>query len=543
MPAIEIINLRNCCVWLLLVFSAVHAHSQCPDFIFNQIPATPELTDSVMDRDFFDQRNHDEWIFLDSTLQSVKDKETDSLPGKVARKVNKLHKLDRYEVIYDDFDRVMASIIQFEMNNEYYSFDKLSDCSVRYIQNLKTINQVQMMLFALERATISDHTRSLVVKAKIRKALSLQMTLLANEQLAWYTYEKQNKVLVKGVVVESGNDLFRPIALAGQVGYNAKPNANFLQGNGDMDYTGSLLIEVATDYLKVNRKRSLKTYQRLMYGSDAFTPYFKDTSVFKTDTSFNPLDRPHGSFQYAGYGISGLSWNNHFRWDINFKFGKIGGNRANGLQTVLHQDISYSPRPQGWGAQIANEGRLGFSLEYRPEWMIGSLSTGNINQPNQSGFYFSVPVDLSLGTYMTYAGAGIAVSNRNFYDMNSNFVISRGSRANKYWYFGMSSILRYVVHNTMLEGYGLFKTTEDLNDAFTPASRYYLNRSQVSPWVLLTRLTVSRQFKNTLLYYRWSVTSPETRLGLISANPDKDTIDLSNRWHQWGTIGVVFSYK
>lgn len=123
-----------------------------------------------------------------------------------------------------------------------------------------------------------------------------------------------------------------------------------------------MLIEIGTDFFAFLRKRATKSYQTLLYGFDVYTPYFKDSTIFSADTSFNTKDRPHASFQYVGWSKKGLSRNGKYKWASTIKFGKIGGKAGAKFQNALHQDISYSPRPKGWDAQIANGGRIGLLI-------------------------------------------------------------------------------------------------------------------------------------------------------------------------------------
>lgn len=441
-------------------------------------------------------------------------------------------------------------LFDLERQSGQYSFNELTNTTVRIIQKQKDIGTLQLILRGIEEKTLSDDKVDLAIEDKLLKAVSKQMNLVSRDMLPWYSYSTRFKKPIKSICISTSNDMFTPMGLF--LEKFGVPPSDMFQRNDDRSYTGGVLIEITSDYLKLNRANALKTYHGFLLGADVYTPYFKDTSVFPSDTSYNPLDRPHASFQYLGIGSHGVSWNYLYRWDVLVKFGRIGGDRAQVLQTTLHQDVSYSPRPSGWGAQIANTGRIGWSLEWTPARMIRPLSSGKIESTvTSSDIFTSITGDLSLGTYMTHIGAGFEISNKNFLNSNSNYAVTRtrvqrerGSPL-QYFLIALKGNVRYVIHNTMLEGYGVFETTEDYpeskGDPYTPRSRYKLSKGQVKRVVGTFDAIVSYQFRYATLFYRYSIITPETTLGTIGIY-DKDGAELTlkNRWHRWATFGVCF---
>jgi hypothetical protein len=464
----------------------------------------------------------------------------------------------------EEINKLINKMVAYENASTQYSYDLVSDSTTKLIQSLDQVIMLEIVLRAVEDHDVNDDSLGIgmnsVMKVKLKKAISCQMDILVKKDYTWYNYATDKKQMINAVNISTANDLFTPVGLSEFAGIRAKENAKFfLQGNDDRDYTGGVLFEVATNYLKIRRQRPVKSYQTLFWGGDFYSPYFRDTvNKFPRSNSFNTQDRPFASFQYFGYSTHCLSRNNNIRWDISMAFGKVGGKRGQALQTVLHQDISYSPRPMGWDAQISNGGRFGFSAQYKPEYIIRWLSCGNANvSAMQRAFFTSVTSDLSFGTFMTYAAIGLQFSNKNFASTNSNNAILRNQhtihRSPSLWFpflmWNLRVNYRRVAHNTMLEGYGLFKTTElawndstVTKDPLTPYSHYFLNKQQVNRNVCTIELTISKQARYFTFFYRLSAISPETKLGKIGINyPDRNTeFDLTGRWHHWATLGVCF---
>ncbi|MEN8928839.1 MAG: hypothetical protein ABF240_08230, partial [Flavobacteriales bacterium] len=205
-------------------------------------------------------------------------------------------------------------------------------------------------------------------------------------------------------------------------------------------------------------------------------------------------------------------------------------------------------------AQIANRGRLGFSLEYRPEWLlpierlfpgVSYLKKNKIND-RFKGLYSSLTGDFAFGSYMTYAGLGLQLSNKNFRTSNQNYMTVRNtSRKNKWGnlMINFHARLRYVVHNTMLEGFGYYKTIESNDDAQTPRSIYTIggdnNNNKVNKWMQFYDLTFSTQKKHFTLFYKLSTKSPEVQYETDFAGVD-DRFNLNERWHHYSTLGICF---
>jgi hypothetical protein len=445
---------------------------------------------------------------------------------------------------------MMAYLLQMEDSTKYEKYINANTRSL--ITEIPDSGLFALVL--LERAIKENTNINLQVKDKLLEEVSAQINLVVKNQFPFYTYETKNKQLIKFISIRSGNDLFTLTGLYDLTQPSnkyVKDNHLIFQRNDDRDYTGSLLIEIGTDYMNSLRRRPLKTYQTILYGFDVYTPYFKDKKVFPADTSHNPKDRPHASFQYYGWSKKVLDRNNSSRTTWTIKVGKIGGSAGAKFQNTLHQDVSYSPRPRGWGAQIANNGRFGISIEGKQEFCQKSFFHKYAKgKPN--GFwnmYSSFITEEKVGTYMSNLSGGLQISNKSFQQNNSNFINHRirqtvDSRLHHFMY-RVSFMTTYVKHNTMLEGYGIFKCREKDNDPLTPPSRYYLGTGQIQRFTYVFNYTLSYTSRYATFFYNWKSLSPETTLGKIGVNSPSSgkEMDISNRWQHFAEIGITFNIK
>lgn len=104
------------------------------------------------------------------------------------------------------------------------------------------------LIVLVERAIKEDNSVSdLLFKQKILEELSVWQKAMLKKTLPYYSYENAKRENVKFVSIKTGNDCF------------AKTTENL-----DRDYTGSLLVEVGTDWLNPKRRRPLKSYQTIL---------------------------------------------------------------------------------------------------------------------------------------------------------------------------------------------------------------------------------------------------------------------------------------
>jgi len=404
-------------------------------------------------------------------------------------------------------------------------------------------------LVMLRRELVEDKSadKSDHMKRKLIKVVDRRISETCYDNFPMYSYKNQCQRPVRFVSIRTGNDLFTPAGLYATFTNKELKQSNwYFQKNDDRDYTGSLLIEVGTDFLRAPRGRNFNSYQTVFYGFDVFTPYFKDYAIFTKNDTFNINDRPHASFQYFGWSKNGLSRRSLYRWSFFIKFGKIGGYNGSDFQAALHQDISFSPRPRGWGAQIANNGRLGISIEGAHEW-----DKQLINHPRDQHFWnlhLQLPISWKAGSYMTNASIGLVLTNKSFKQNNTNYINHRTrqtvNRRSDNLMYAFSFNATGVQHNTMLQGYGIVSTNESKDDTLTPKSRHKLNRSQVRPIIFNTSFLVSYTARYFTVFYKWTSFSPETYQDDIKAKrypTDTETMKIGKRWHHFAVIGISFN--
>jgi hypothetical protein len=110
----------------------------------------------------------------------------------------------------------------------YYKEDYSNECA-----NLENPIQIDAM-----RKLLLDETDKMLSNWMLRT-------------MPYYTYSSSSKKPIKFINIKTGNDLFT-------------------RKNYDRDYTGSVLLEFATDYLDFGRNRPVKNYQTFYCGFDVY---------------------------------------------------------------------------------------------------------------------------------------------------------------------------------------------------------------------------------------------------------------------------------
>ncbi len=426
---------------------------------------------------------------------------------------------------------ISHGLYQLERNN--FSETELTPNTLKILQSYTDLKALSILLEFVTRHRHAGNTHYSLVREKLILSISKQMNIIADNNLPWYNYETQDKRGLKGIQLEHGNDLLT-FGIGGQT-------------NNDMDYTGALKLSLITDLFKMRVGAVNKSYQVFTYGGEVYTPYFKDTAIFIKNDTFNLLDRPHACFHYVGFENHGISDDNMRRWVTDVKVGIIGGRFGYNFQNILHRDISLSPAPVGWDAQIDYPGRLAFQLRNKWEFLFLKKSASYTG----SGIKFipSFSGEAAVGYFMTYAQVGLNISSHNFIYKNSHNTLSKTRYSNnidrmkRIRFFGDYDIsLRGVIHNTTLEGHGMFRTNEGDDKSFAKPSVYKLDKENVRRAVLYNNLTLGLQFPSFNVFYRYSIKSPEYKSTGTLHTFEGEVLDPSTRWHQWATIGVTFVF-
>ncbi|MDQ6477916.1 lipid A-modifier LpxR family protein [Dyadobacter sp. LHD-138] len=347
--------------------------------------------------------------------------------------------------------------------------------------------------------------------------------------------------------------------------------------NKDRDYTGGARLEILTDQFKLRffsdlfnqlwfingselfNNKFILSYQGIFYGVEAYTPYIRfgsDSTIALNgenalrDMSYN-VDRPFASFQYFGRSKYYLHYTGAWRAKLETKIGWIGKDAGRKVQDILHRDITLaSVHVNRWEDQIGNGGRLAFNLDYSLDLMLFSRD-GDVFKPkrpdNESKETYRkrriniyTPVELHYGNVLTAAGAGIGFSNRSFKDRSGNygfmypesrFVKSKFRIVNwirHTFYYSVETKLRYVIHNSLIQGVGVFKTRESDQDGtddeflskrklipytgpapLDPLLNYNFKEGRLINWIWTTDFSLSMKLRKSTLFITQSFNTRE----------------------------------
>lgn len=365
-----------------------------------------------------------------------------------------------------------------------------------------------------------------VIKQKLRKDIGERQAFKSKEKFPFYTYDTHKKQMLKFVYLHHGNDLIAPF-----------------HANMDRDYTGSLKIELGTDYLNLRRKRPVKSYQTLIYGLEVYTGNIRNSSAL-VDSS----DRPFGSFSYFGWGKYKLSRSNRWRHSYNIKLGIIGGNGGRFMQNQLHTDISFSKVSLGWDNQIVDGGRIGISIESKRERQF--------KVPFEN-FYLQPFIATKVGSFMTNGSLGLRLTNRefsvnSFHDVNLRNKHEHSFITENFKWFTDFQYTK-VIHNSMLTGFGYFSDKEakqyendflkmNLLNSGVPFSKYILRDYQINKNLYSFSLGFSYSTRYMTIIYRYYWLSPETKLDTHILQ-NNYSFNLSTRWHKFAEVGLSLNLK
>ncbi|MEN8121625.1 MAG: lipid A-modifier LpxR family protein [Bacteroidota bacterium] len=333
-----------------------------------------------------------------------------------------------------------------------------------------------------------------------------------------YAYINTSNQKLKGIYLYLDNDLLG-------------------SSNLDMNYTGGVRIEVTTDYLKMRllpfiNKDNILAYQGVFYGMEAYTPFIRDTSIFKTNSSFDVDDRPFASFAYIGRSKYRLHYKGNMRMRSDFKIGIIGGSISNEFQSIAHRDqFVSSVKPYGWDSQIANGGRFAWNIDYYFDLMLFS-GKGDIFKKRRtkvpSWLNFPLNAEFHIGNELTAIGAGIGYSTADLKGRSGNEDVNLGIKKKFRFVISANARYRYIKHNSMLEGIGVFETFEDDDDPLAPKDIYRLNKDEVERHLFFAEVFLGLRVMKVTVFYKYTFHTIEY---------DKPKA-LDN--YSWGRLGINF---
>lgn len=370
-----------------------------------------------------------------------------------------------------------------------------------------------------------------------RKTLTEHTDFLLKKNYFNYSQSTSKPKLIKGMSIYHDNDVFMP----------------FL--NEDKYYTGGGRLEFYTDFLKLNFIQNLlyKNYGRVTYQSvflevNAFTPYIRYLPievdpVNGIDTMQRRIlyenDRPFASYEFFGVSTYGLHHSGKIRSKIQYRFGQIGGERSNNVQSILHRDQTVkSIKVLGWKNQIAAGGRLAFNVDLSFDWMLFSSGSDIFDKNKEKAErerkrnlrrHIHGSASLYLGNFLTAAQVGLGISNLNFKerDQSNNFRALPGRKAS--WLFYGNLGLRYVHHNPSLEGFGFAKTQIPDPTETLPPNNHVIAKENVSRILGIADVGVGLRVNQATLFYKLTLHTREIK------QPTSDFV------YGWGTIGMSFT--
>ncbi len=379
--------------------------------------------------------------------------------------------------------------------------------------------------------------------------------------------------------------------------------------NQDREYTGGGEVSVSTDHFKSrwidpywltmlfmdsDSRSAFKrhyhktdlTYQRLYFGMKAFTPYIRYRDNFTLADTLFKYDRPFGSVLYFGRSQHELGIKGLFRSERMFYVGRIGSYGPRNVQALLHKDVIVtSQKVYGWDNQISSGGRwmgqFGYSADFlfysntndyfsifkpRSESTINGREADNENdkywgrmEKKYAGLNFYGSSEFLLGGYITGLGGGLHLSALDF-RREAGYNVS--SRRRNFYEFGFNWEIgvryRYVIHNSMLEGFG-YTNTYAADEFDDEAETFYsLNSNEINRnmYFLETKIRF-RWRKMTFFYdlvvqrkeYQLKPTNYSDHIGLVNMEDEKYYNDVvvkeresfdDKKWYGFGKIGFCW---
>ena len=363
-----------------------------------------------------------------------------------------------------------------------------------------------------------------IIKDENLSIITERLTILDNKKYTYYESYFSKPNFIKGFEAFHSNDFL--------LAYNRM--------NQDREMTGGFRFSLITDYLKwrwVNifgddNAKKILTYQTINLVGEGFTPYIRYRNNFELADSLHKLDRPFSSY----FGVSRTKnriWRNGLiQHTGEFMAGSIGISEGRKIQAKLHEDVNTgSQYVYGWDNQIANGGRLFLQLNHKASFLIwsntnryktiGMPNTFSVDKPiNYSGFNLIGDIDLKVGSLVTSFGGGLKISSRDLLTQSGNFMINHNPKKNNLiglkFDFGVN--YKYIEHNSLLEGLGLFKPIpEDPYDK-EPIDTYFLKGDEINRHIFNLDFGVSIRVRQTTVFLRNNFHNLEYKSKLDNVN-------------------------
>ena len=481
------------------------------------------------------------------------------LPNQVKVVADNFSKL--FNAVYFNENQLLISV--FKIGQHQFDIDKFVtqlDC-IKYPETANMLDlALELMIDSAGDRNTALHpfenaNQTVSVLKQCLAAVRNRYTAILDREVSMYRFSESSKKVLKAIYVEHANDFF-----------------SIPKYNDDRDMTGAFRIELFTDLFKMRlfspysdrwwnlNGREWYAYQSVFVGGEGYTPFLRDTTIFVNDTSYDRNDRPYASTQYFGRAKYRMHKNGRIRIFSQFKLGSIGSSSPGSIQSALHRDLTIgSVRPNGWGAQIAAGGRISAQYEVSHEFLLlgeNWFFTKGLTKWNtfkgKKWINVSIFDELKLGHDMTSVGVGLGLSNMGFKErggIDMPFIERKPGAGLKNFFtktfvFSYRFLYRYVVHNSMLEGYGIFKQTPD-EDPTSPRDRWVLTGKQVRRHVQIHEVSLNFRLRFCGIKIKQTFMSPEYRLPVNNmiypfaggGQPGKHN---TSPWNHTGTLGFYF---
>jgi hypothetical protein len=144
--------------------------------------------------------------------------------------------------------------------------------------------------------------------------------------------------------------------------------------------------------------------------------------------------------------------------------------------------------------------------------------------------WLNIPVlfEAHIGNEITSLGAGIGISNLGFLDRSGNEDIKLPGLKKVRLHISANAKYNYIVHNSMLEGIGIFNTFPDDDDPLAPKDVYRLEADEVARHLFLSELFIGLRTMKVTVYWKLTINSKEY------LKPK------AKEMYQWARFGVNF---
>ncbi len=438
----------------------------------------------------------------------------------------------RYDVQKDKFKSIKNLLIELTELNK-----SKNDSVEKYLAEFKYPFTLEYLFQTSKKEYFDDakdnpmYLMPQLTKEQNLRTLANRMDVLDNKHYMHYENYHSKPNFLKGFEMYHENDFLIP----------------FIGLNQDRELTGGFKFSVITDYLKwrwlrlTNKQAdNVLSYQTISLLGSGYTPYIRYRNNFSLSDSLHNYDRPFASF-FCIERAKHRTWKKGLvRHRGEFQIGAMGISQGRKIQAQLHEDIVTSSQfVYGWDKQIANGGRLVIQANHKLDLLLFSNTSRykTVFRPNSflidevkkyNGRNIIGEVEFRIGTIMTTAGLGIRFSTLDFLKQSGNQMIKSKNNAKDDfgWKFDVGLNYRYVVHNSLLEGMGLFRTFDE--DPYDKVSKdaFVLNKNEIERNMFVFDFGVNFKWRKTTVFYRQNYHTLEYRSRL--RNIDFKNVNLTS---------------